>query len=55
MLSAFVNENKFYYYDVGFRLQGEAPNILLDKIFGYDQKEMLIKFALTALMGEKSL
>ena len=53
MLSAFVNENKFYYYDVGFRLQGEAPNILLDKIFGYDQKEMLIKFALTGSMGEK--
>jgi len=52
MLSAFFQNNSFYYYDVGFRLQGEAPNILLHTIHGYDQKEMLIKFAMTGSMGE---
>lgn len=52
MLSAFFDNNNFYYYDVGFRLQGEAPNILLHSIYGYDQKEMLIRFAMTGSMGE---
>jgi biotin carboxylase len=52
MLSAFFENNRFYYYDVGFRLQGEAPNILLHNIYGYDQKEMLIKFAMTGSMGD---
>lgn len=52
MLSAFVRDKMFYYYDVGFRLQGEAPNILLHHIHGYDQKEMLIRFAMTGSMGD---
>ncbi len=52
MLTAFLENNKFYYYDVGFRLQGEAPNILLKSIYGYDQLRMLIEFAMTGRFGQ---
>ena len=45
-VSAFVKNNKFYYYDPGFRLQGEAPDIHIYNITGFDQKEFLINNAL---------
>ena len=53
MLSAFYENGEFYFYDPGFRLQGESPNLFLDYFHGYDQREQLIKFALTGNMGEK--
>ncbi|MDD3237530.1 MAG: hypothetical protein PHV37_05470 [Candidatus Gastranaerophilales bacterium] len=46
MITAFVENNTLYVYDPGFRLQGEAPNLLLASINGYDQRKMLINFAL---------
>lgn len=52
MLSGFYENGEFYVYDTGFRLQGEAPHLLLQKIYGYDQREMLIRFALTGNEGE---
>lgn len=52
MLSAFVENNNFYFYDPGFRLQGEAPNITIEKMVGFDQLEMLIKYA---IMGSYKL
>lgn len=55
MLTAFCENNIFYYYDVGFRLQGEAPNILLKSIYGYDQLKMLIDFAMTGKFGNISI
>lgn len=45
-ISAFVDNDEFYFYDPGFRLQGEAPNITIDKITGFDQLEMLIENAI---------
>lgn len=33
-------------------MQGEAPHLLLNSIYGYDQREMLIRFALTGTEGE---
>ena len=45
-ISAFVENNNFYYYDPGFRLQGEAPNLHMEKINGFDQKEFLLNIAL---------
>jgi biotin carboxylase len=48
-LSAFVEDNNFYYYDPGFRLQGEAPNLHMEYINGFDQKKFLIDIA----MGNK--
>ena len=45
-ISAFVEDNNFYYYDPGFRLQGEAPNLHMENINGFDQKRFLIDIAL---------
>lgn len=52
MLSGFYENGEFYVYDTGFRLQGEAPHLLLKAIYGYDQREMLIRFALTGHEGD---
>ena len=51
MLSAFYEDGEFYVYDTGFRLQGEAPHLLMKAVHGFDQREMLIRFALTGSEG----
>jgi len=55
MLSGFFENGEFYVYDTGFRLQGEAPHLLMKAIHGFDQREMLIRFALTGSEGEINL
>jgi biotin carboxylase len=45
-ISAFVKNNKFYYYDPGFRLQGEAPDLHIHSVTSFDQKKFLINNAL---------
>ncbi len=55
MLSAFFEDGEFYVYDTGFRLQGEAPHLLIKAIHGFDQSEMLIRFALTGSEGDLDL
>ena len=55
MFSAFYENGEFYVYDTGFRLQGEAPHILMKAIHGFDQREMLIRFALTGSEGDIDL
>ena len=55
MLSAFYENGEFYVYDTGFRLQGEAPHLLMKAIHGFDQREMLIRFALTGSEGDLDL
>lgn len=55
MLSAFYEDGEFYVYDTGFRLQGEAPHLLMKAVNGFDQREMLIKFALTGEEGDVDL
>lgn len=55
MLSAFYENGEFYVYDTGFRLQGEAPHLIIREIQGFDQREMLIRFALTGSEGELDL
>lgn len=47
MISAFVEDGNFYVYDPGFRLQGEAPNLTVQEMTGFDHLERLIRFALT--------
>ncbi len=49
----FVENNIIYAYDPGFRLQGEAPNIPIEHINGFDHREMLINFALTGVFGKE--
>jgi biotin carboxylase len=48
----FVENNEFYAYDPGFRLQGEAPHIPIAHINEFDHREMLINFALSGVFGE---
>ncbi len=48
----FVENNVFYIYDPGFRLQGEAPHIHLVAINGFDHRKMLINYAFTGVFGE---
>ena len=55
MLSGFYENGEFYVYDTGFRLQGEAPHLLMKAIHGFDQREMLIRFALSGSEGEVNL
>lgn len=55
MLSAFYEDGEFYVYDTGFRLQGEAPHLLMKAINGFDQRKMLINFALTGSEGDINL
>ncbi|MBR1603139.1 MAG: hypothetical protein IJ667_06850 [Synergistaceae bacterium] len=55
MLSGFYENGEFYVYDTGFRLQGEAPHLLMKAIHGFDQREMLIRFALTGSEGDINL
>ena len=55
MLSGFYEKGEFYVYDTGFRLQGEAPHLLMKAVHGFDQREMLIRFALTGSEGELDL
>lgn len=55
MLSAFYENGEFYVYDTGFRLQGEAPHLLMKSVHGFDQREMLIRFALTGSEGDMDL
>ena len=55
LIQAFVEEDNFYVYDPGMRLQGCALHLLIDAINGFDQIEMLIEFALTGSMGSIDL
>lgn len=55
MLSGFYENGEFYVYDTGFRLQGEAPHLLMKAIHSFDQREMLIRFALTGSEGSVDL
>ena len=55
MLSAFYEDGEFYVYDTGFRLQGEAPHLIMDAVHGFDQREMLVRFALTGSEGDVDL
>ena len=55
MLSGFYENGEFYVYDTGFRLQGEAPHLIMKAIHGFDQREMLIRFALTGSEGNVNL
>lgn len=55
LLQAFYENGEFYVYDTGFRFQGEAPHLLMKAVHGFDQREMLIRFALTGSQGDLDL
>ena len=49
-VSAFYENGHFYVYDPGFRLQGGGFHLVLKAVNGFDQREMLVKFALSESM-----
>lgn len=51
LIAGYYEDDEFYVYDPGFRLQGEAPHLLMKSIHGFDQREMLIRYALTGSEG----
>lgn len=55
LMQAFYEDGEFYVYDPGFRLQGEAPHLHMKAVNGFDQREMLISFALTGSEGDTDL
>lgn len=55
LIAGFYEDGEFYVYDPGYRLQGEAPHLLMKAIHGFDQREMLIRFALTGSEGNIDL
>ncbi len=50
-VSAFYENGHFYVYDPGFRLQGGGFHLTLMGVNGFDQRKMLINFALTGSMA----
>ena len=55
LIQAFYEDGEFYVYDTGFRLQGEASNLIIEHFCGYDQRRLLVNFALTGSEGELDL
>lgn len=55
LIQAFYENEDFYVYDTGFRLQSEASNLLIEHACGYDQRELLINFALTGSEGKTDI
>lgn len=55
LIQFFVDNQHFYAYDPGFRLQGEGPHIYLKHINKFDHREMLIRFSLTGKMHESGI
>lgn len=51
----FVDGDDFFAYDPGFRLQGEAPHIVINAVNRFDHRSMLVEFALTSRMGDVDL
>ena len=55
LIQAFVEDGNFYVYDPGFRLQGGAPHIIINEMNHFDQREMLINFALNQFIDVKDI
>ncbi len=55
LMQGFVENGRIHVYDPGFRFQGEAPHLLINSINGFDQRIMMIRYALTGDMGEINL
>jgi len=51
----FVDNDNYYAYDPGFRLQGEAPHLILAAVNKFDHRKMLVNYALTSSMGYEDM
>ena len=54
-INAFVVNEEFYFYDPGYRFQGEAQHHILKYVNRFDHKEMMVNFALTGKMCDQAV
>lgn len=52
MVSAFVEDGELFFYDPGFRLQGEAPDIHVSSVANVSHLDMLIEYALQGNLSQ---
>lgn len=50
-----VEDGNCYLYDLGFRPTGSLENMILKRVCGYDPLEMMIRHALTGVMGDEDI
>lgn len=55
LIQAFVENGEIQVIEAGYRLQGEAPHYLIHAVNGFDQRKMLLEFALTGKMGRNDV
>lgn len=53
-IESFYDEEGFHFYEMGYRVGGGQSSILLNSISGIDYVEMLIRFAVTGEMCDKT-
>lgn len=54
MISAFVENGELFFYDPGFRLQGEAPDIHVSSVANVSHLDMLIEYSLQGNLSQPS-
>lgn len=54
-IQSFIDNGRFLFYDIGFRLTGTQEYHILDHICGYHPLEMLVDYSLTGKMGEEDI
>jgi biotin carboxylase len=54
-IQSFVDEDKFIFYDIGFRLTGTQEYNIIEEICGYNPLKMLVDFSLTGQMGVENI
>ena len=50
-IQAFVNDDEFIYYDIGYRLTGTQEYNIREKVCGYNPLKMMVDYSLTGQMG----
>lgn len=54
-IQSFVDEDKFRFYDIGFRLSGTQEYNIIENVCGYNSMKMLVEFSLTGQMGFENI
>lgn len=54
-IQAFIDEEKFMIYDIGFRLTGTQEYQILEEVCGYNPLKMMVDYALTRKMGKEDI
>jgi hypothetical protein len=52
-IQTFVENGRFIFYEMGYRLTGSLEYKLMDKLLGINPLNMMIEFALTGKVNQK--